>query len=411
MLKMQRAVGMLVALLPTTAAFVGIPLKLCSLPSSPTFSVVCTAQGPSVLMSTRRHPLRHALALRMMSDEVQEDAAPTLQYALIDSGNYKRLEQFGLLRVQRPCPSAAWAVGTPKAWTDVDLIFQVPNSGKSTAAQKGEWKGLKKVPLKLLKNWRVAFGTSGVELALSTSESGQVGVFAEQLDNWQFIKDSICAAKRAGVTGGSPARGVPKNEEEAAEIKSNDVIRVLNGFAYTGGSTMAAAKAAEGCVQVTHLDGSKSAVEWAKRNAQNLQVADSAVRWMSEDCLTFIQREVKRGNKYEGLIFDPPAFGRGGGGKLAKTWKLDSDLPKLAALFPDLLSDEASFVVLTCHDPKWSSEKLAKRLETALLPVSATRGGKIEHGPMLISATADGGKSMPMGVYARWRADAVENAI
>ena len=102
------------------------------------------------------------------------------------------------------------------------------------------------------------------------------------------------------------------------------VLRVLNGFAYTGGSTLAAARAVPGRVQVTHLDGSKSSVETARQNAAALDLPVSGVRWMTEDCLTFVQREVKRGSKYEALIFDPPAFGRGGRGKGSKVWKLDT---------------------------------------------------------------------------------------
>lgn len=347
-----------------------------------------------------------------MSEDGTEREAVASEYALIDSGNFKRLEQFGPLRVQRPCPSAAWNVGDAKAWVDVDLTYKVPSVGKSTAAQQGEWKGMKKVPLKVLKDWRVSFGDSGVELGLSTSESGQVGVFAEQLGNWKFIRQTVRAALDAGIRGGPPAKTKADAEEaEEGETQSEKTsFRVINGFAYTGGSTLAAARAAPG-VQVTHLDGSKSAVEWAKRNAEAIGVPQTAVRWMSEDCLTFVQREVKRGNKYEGLIFDPPAFGRGGSGKSAKAWKLDKDLPKLTSLFVELLSDQASFVVLTCHDPKFSSEKLAKKLEEALAPVRAARGGEIEHGPMMIATSIDKGRDLPMGVYARWRAAAVQEKI
>ena len=169
-------------------------------------------------------------------------------------------------------------------------------------------------------------GDSGVELMLSAGESGQVGVFAEQLDNWRFIKATLLAADSAGWSGGPPVRG-PATTEDPSVVTSQDaaaVLRVLNGFAYTGGSTLAAARAVPGRVQVTHLDGSKSSVDTARQNAAALDLPASGVRWMTEDCLTFVQREVKRGSKYEALIFDPPAFGRGGRAKGSKVWKLDT---------------------------------------------------------------------------------------
>lgn len=347
---------------------------------------------------------------------------PAMQFSLLDSGNFKRLEQFGPLRVQRPCPSAAWNVGAPKAWTDIDLTYKVPTSGKSTAAQTGEWVGVKKVPLKTLRQWHVSFGASGVQLQLNAADSGQVGVFAEQLDNWHFIKESVIAAAAlrrtdaAGADSGSAAGAAELQQAgDSSMEQESGGLRILNGFAYTGGSTIAAARALEapdssagGCthVQVTHLDGSKTAVEWAKRNAQAVGLADTAIRWMAEDCLTFVEREVKRGTKYDALIFDPPAFGRGGKGKSSKTWKLDQDLPKLLKLFPDLLSDQAAFVVLSCHDPKWSSQRLADALQAAL-PPAAGSAHHIDHGQMMIEASCEGGRPLPMGVFARWRSPAL----
>lgn len=140
--------------------------------------------------------------------------------------------------------------------------------------------------------------------------------------------------------------------------------------------------------------------------AQAVGLADTTIRWMSEDCLTFVEREVKRGNKYDALIFDPPAFGRGGKGKTSKAWKLDKDLPKLLKLFPELLSDQAAFVVLSCHDPKWSSKRLAEALRAAL-PPAAGAAHHIDHGPMMIEASCEGGRPLPMGVFARWRSPAL----
>ena len=281
-------------------------------------------QQAAVRCSSTHSPARRGLRMGGVTAGEGADA----EFVLLDSGNFKRLEQFGPLKVQRPCSAAAWNIGSQQLWTDVDLVYKVPDAGKAAAAQKGAWdaKLLKKVALKTLRNWRVSFGDSGVELMLSAGESGQVGVFAEQLDNWRFIKATLLAADSAGWCGGPPVSG-PATTEDPSEVTSQDaaaVLRVLNGFAYTGGSTLAAARAVPGRVQVTHLDGSKSSVETARQNAAALDLPVSGVRWMTEDCLTFVQREVKRGSKYEALIFDPPAFGRGGRGKGSKVWKLDT---------------------------------------------------------------------------------------
>ena len=284
-------------------------------------------------------------------------------YQFIDSGGYKRIEQFGSCNVVRSCPSASWPPAS--SWTR--LGAKITYDG--TSGKAGIWNGLDLLD----PNWQVTFDldqtstTTRIAFTLAASDLGQVGVFPEQQENWRWIYNTL---------RNSPA-----------------LRKVLNGFAYTGGSTMAALSADN--VQVVHLDAAKSSVQWAMRNAvasglytpvtTNSSNSDSSssssssttsrsVRWITDDCLTFLDREVRRGNTYEGLIFDPPAFGRGGNGKI---WKLDKDLPVLAeTLIPQLLSDDPAFVLLSCHDVEWSASRLAELIRTAVTKKASSAGAR-----------------------------------
>jgi 23S rRNA (cytosine1962-C5)-methyltransferase len=337
------------------------------------------------------------------------------KYEFVDCGGFRRMERFGDLGVVRSCPTASWPVGAAGSWTGGGSTVEY----EGTSGKAGQWTNSHLVP----SEWRVTFDIgNGTEIAfaLATSDQGQVGVFPEQQQNWRWIR-------RVLLDGGGGAEG------------SSLPRKVLNGFAYTGGSTMAALSA--GNVQVTHLDAAKSSVAWAKGNAAALAVdeASSSVRWIVDDCVTFCEREVRRGNVYDGLVFDPPAFGRGGNGKV---WKLEKDLPLLAeGLLPQLLSDDPLFVVLSCHDVDWPPSRLAHCLRTLLttkagaagegrwlggrlagqkkkavgsregvissneflLQELAACGGVIEYGPMVLEPVSGGGRALPLGGFARWR--------
>ena len=168
----------------------------------------------------------------------------------------------------------------------------------------------------------------------------------------------------------------------------------MNLFSYTGGSTLACAA---GGAAVTHLDGARSAVSRARRNARLAGLGDAPVRWIADDALTFVERAVRRGEVYDGIVADPPAFGRGGG---KKEWRIDKSLPKLLALLPALLADPPAFVLLSCHDQKWPRERLEEALSDAL--PAARRGGRWESGAMTLRAGEGGGRDLPMGCFARW---------
>jgi 23S rRNA (cytosine1962-C5)-methyltransferase len=287
-------------------------------------------------------------------------------YEFIDCGRYKRLERFGDVLVSRSCPSASGNVRYESLWKTTTLAYE-GESGKA-----GGWTG--ETPVE----WIVQFGEHQV-FNLQTSPQGQIGVFPEQLSNWEWIQRTVAEYKNT------------------FPVTSPPVVKILNGFAYTGGSTMAAHSAGAGVV-VTHLDASKTFNAWAARNIQSsYQCASSPMpitKFITDDCLTYVNREIKRQNKYDMLIFDPPAFGRFD----SKTWKLDTDLEPFVDKFASLLSDSPCGVVLSCHDLNWPYYRLGELLRIKLKPL----GGKVKAGELILRSESNLDVSLALGCYARW---------
>jgi 23S rRNA (cytosine1962-C5)-methyltransferase len=265
------------------------------------------------------------------------------EYELIDCGNGSRIEKFGDVLIDRPCPQAMWALKLRE--TEAPVFFERFNN-------QARWKGSEK----LNDTWTLKVGDT-VQAELRFSQNGQVGIFPEQFTNWQWIEEKI---KKNKVRG----------------------LKILNGFAYTGMSTLfASTKNTEVC----HVDGAKSSIGWAKRNAELSGLSENKIRWICDDVLQFMAREVRRRQKYDGIILDPPAFGRGA----KKDWKIERDLPELMKLVGKLLTDKPSFVILTCHAPKYfSPEDLAvllekipqfvgKKAEKLFLEIPSTRGNAL----------------------------------
>jgi 23S rRNA (cytosine1962-C5)-methyltransferase len=169
-------------------------------------------------------------------------------------------------------------------------------------------------------------------------------------------------------------------------------LRVLNAFAYTGAATLAAAGAGE--VATVHLDGARGAVTWARRNAALCGLESRPIRWIVDDVMTFLRREKKRGSRYDGFLLDPPAFGRGAGGR---TWELDRDLPGLLGLTRELLSDIPAFVLLTCHDPALTPEGLAAQVRAA----GYAGPGNPEAGTLVLHPEG-AGRALPGSLFVRW---------
>jgi 23S rRNA (cytosine1962-C5)-methyltransferase len=278
-------------------------------------------------------------------------------YALLDSGGGRKLERYGPYTVVRPEPQCLWTPRLPaSAWDAADAVFDPTDEEDA-----GRWrfKGKPK------ETWPLGWGK--VRFHGRFTAFRHLAFFPEQAANWAFLDEAVKSA------GAQP--------------------RVLNLFGYTGVASlvMAAAGAA-----VTHVDASKKAVAWARENAELSGLAGRPIRWITEDARKYVQRVVRRGSKYEGIILDPPKYGRGPGGEV---WRLFDDLPELARLCAELLSENARFLVLNAYAERISGAALAGLLAECL----AGRGGRIEWGELALEEAA-GDRAIGMSFFARWRA-------
>jgi 23S rRNA (cytosine1962-C5)-methyltransferase len=277
-------------------------------------------------------------------------------YGLIDSGDGKKLERYGPYRVVRPEPQCLWRPTDPAAFGRADAVFDPTDEEDA-----GRWR----FAGEHRESWPLTWGA--VRFHGRFTAFRHLAFFPEQAANWAWLDAAVRAA------GGSP--------------------RVLNLFGYTGVASlvMAAAGAA-----VTHVDASKKAVGWARENAELSGLTDRPVRWIVEDARRYVQREARRGSQYEGIILDPPKYGRGPGGEV---WRLFEDLPELARLCASLLSENAQFLVLNAYAERISGAALSGLLAEAL----ANRGGTIEWGELAL-VQEGGARAVGMSFYARWRA-------
>jgi len=275
------------------------------------------------------------------------------QYELVDFGGGRKLERIAGELFDRPSPAAeAFAVASAAAWNSVEFRFEVePNR---SGPERGRWTRHAEDPK------RIRYVQHGpVTFEIGFTPFGHIGLFLEQAANWDWLADQCT-----------------RFEEP----------RVLNLFAYTGGSTLAAAAAG---ARVTHVDAAKSSVEWARRNAGHSGLDDAPIRWIVDDAVKFATREVRRGRRYEGIVLDPPSYGHGAG---KEVWRFDENLPELLSICGELLTDDG-FALLTCHTPAWDDRRLRGALEQAM----PSRAMRFSGGPMVIEA-ADG-RELPSGVY------------
>lgn len=278
-------------------------------------------------------------------------------YALLDSGGGRKLERYGPYTVVRPEPQCLWTPRLPaERWANADAIFDPTDEEDA-----GRWRFRDRPK----ETWPLGWGD--VRFQGRFTAFRHLAFFPEQAANWAWLDAQVRGA------GGQP--------------------RVLNLFGYTGVASlvMAAAGAA-----VTHVDASKKAVGWARENAELSGLAERPIRWITEDARKWVQREVRRGSKYEGIILDPPKYGRGPGGEV---WRLFEDLPELAALCAQLLSENARFLVLNAYAERISGAALAGLLAETL----AGRGGDIEWGELALLEER-GDRAIGMSFFARWSA-------
>lgn len=280
-------------------------------------------------------------------------------YGLIDSGHGRKLERYGRFSVVRPEPQCLWAPTLPaEAWDAADAVFDPTDEEDA-----GRWKLKGRPP----EAWPLTWGE--VRFNGRFTSFRHLAFFPEQAANWRWLDAAV--RQSAAVAGGQP--------------------RVLNLFGYTGVASlvMAAAGAA-----VTHVDASKRAVAWARENAELSGLGERPVRWITEDARKYVAREVRRGSRYEGIVLDPPKYGRGPGGEV---WRLFEDLPELAGLCAELLSENARFLVLNAYAERISGAALSGLLADKL----RGRGGAIDWGELAL-AQEDGRREIGMSFYARW---------
>lgn len=279
-------------------------------------------------------------------------------FELLDSGNGYRLERWGGAFLKRPDPQAIWQPSFPEKWKNIHAIFK-----SGTDDERGSWE----IRTHLPSPWVVTF--NNVAFSLKLSPFKHTGLFAEQAAQWEWMINKISNSQQP----------IP-----------NSKIKILNLFAYTGGATMVLAKA--GCF-VTHVDASKPAIAWAKDNHALNRLPPDSVRWILDDAVKFVQRELRRGISYDGVIMDPPAFGHGPSGK---TWKFNRDLPKLLADSIKLLSGKAAFLLVNGYATNSSALALGNVLEDAL----GRRQGNLEFGELCLKQSNH--RLLSTGIFARW---------
>ncbi len=281
-------------------------------------------------------------------------------YEVIDAGNKEKLERWSDVILRRPDPVALWPIDDESAWKKAHAVYHRSSKGG------GSWEYKK--PIKEF--WTI--GYKDLRFKISPTGFKHTGLFPEQAANWDFIMNTIRQAKAEDL---------------------NRPIRILNLFAYTGGATMAAAKA--GADEVVHLDASKGINAWAKENMELNHLEDKKIRFLVDDVMKFIAREKRRGRKYDGIIMDPPSYGRGPNGEV---WKLEDNIFDLINQAKDLLSDNALFFLVNLYTTGFPLTTLKQTLERT---VGRQFGGYVEVGETLLPITREHAL-LPCGLFGRW---------
>ncbi len=274
------------------------------------------------------------------------------KYKLLDTGNQEKLEQVGKYKIIRPAPVAFWNKSLSKdEWSNVDGIYIRSNKGG------GHWEWNIRQP----ESWMTEWG--GLNLIVKPTNFGHLGFFAEQIDNWQWLKNVISSQK--------------------------EEMSVLNLFAYSGGSSLSMASAG---ASVCHLDAAKGMNEWGKKILESNKDIPKNIRWITDDATKFVKRESRRKQKYNGIVLDPPSYGRGSGGQI---WKIEEDLVPLLEEINNIIDKSRPFFILfSCHSPGFSGSVLSRMLSdiVGLKP-------KIEYGEMIIPENS--GKLFAAGSFTR----------
>lgn len=275
-------------------------------------------------------------------------------YEVIDTSDGEKLERWGKYILVRPDPQVIWT--TPKKnrlWRDYDARYARSSTGG------GKWSAHR-----LPERWQVQYGP--LTFNVKPMNFKHTGVFPEQAANWDFIRQQVQSAKRP--------------------------LQVLNLFAYTGGATLAAAAAG---ASVCHVDAARGMVAWARENAKSSGLENAPIRWIVDDCAKFVEREIKRGRRYDAIIMDPPSYGRGPSGEI---WKLEKDLYPFVQLVAGVLSDDPAFVIINSYTTGLAPSVLGCILDSV---VTAKYGGGTVCDELGLPVT-DSGLTLPCGATGRW---------
>lgn len=278
-------------------------------------------------------------------------------YEVIDTSGGEKLERWGDYILVRPDPQVIW--NTPKTdarWNKKNGHYHRSSKGG------GEWEFWK-----LPEEWSIHY--NGLTFHLKPFSFKHTGLFPEQATNWDWFGGLIRDAKRP--------------------------VKVLNLFAYTGGATLSAAKAG---ASVTHVDASKGMVSWAKENAAASGLGDAPIRWLVDDCVKFVEREIRRGNTYDAIIMDPPSYGRGPKGEI---WKIEDSIFPFIELTTKILSDKPLFYLINSYTTGLQPAVLTYMIETA---IASRFGGHVEAGEIGLPVSSNG-LVLPCGASGRWVAE------
>jgi 23S rRNA (cytosine1962-C5)-methyltransferase len=282
-----------------------------------------------------------------------------LQYTLIDTGDKRKLESYNGYIIDRPDPQALWPKTLSLEWKKPDAIFVEDKGGKRE--ERGIWKTNKDLPGDLYINF-----FKDLRCGIKLNPFKHTGIFPEQYDNWKFIDQTISKSKS-------------KN------------IKVLNLFGYTGCASLVAANSG---AEVTHVDASKPSIGVGMKNAELSGLKDKPIRWILDDAFAFVKKELRRGNTYQGIIMDPPAFGRGSAGQV---WKLEEQFIDFVQETAKLLAPDALFFIVNGYASGYSHIAYKQNLEAIFTK------GKVESKELTIEDST--GKLLPCGIVARWKSE------
>lgn len=356
---------------------------------------------------------------------------PQKEFALIDSGDGMKLERYGDaktgIKVARPDPQALWRKSLPeKEWRQADAYFtdgtvsageqvkiersgvngggsagvgtngstvgaggkqadggkhKVKGANAKNEAERGKWIITRP---QLPESWSINFGDLNLNIKLTSFK--HTGIFPEQHNNWLWCREIIKDAVRARSTSSAGEKAT-----DGSAVLSKPTV--LNLFGYTGGATVSAAL---GGAEVTHVDASRSSVTWANENAKSSGLEEAPIRWMLDDALAFVRREVRRGKKYDAIIMDPPAFGRGAKGEI---WKIEDDFLDLFETCLQLLSDDPLFVVLNGYAAGYSPIAYENNMQALIKRF----GGVVESGELTLREEGPAARLLPCGIVSRWK--------